>query len=215
MEEGQRKRKQTLIAAIFFLIVGGLGFLIYRGVRPPLPTPTPNPTINLAPIQIVDHWLFNVENNDYDFLAKVANPNTDYGSPNVEYELNFFNSAGAWVSKKTGSFYILPGQVRYVVDSPLKFQEPINRAEFVVKSVDWQKLSQLAVAGVNLIVKNYEGSYTQVQQPNVFSKAGGKVLNNSGFDLGKADSARVLAAWMKTFDGKADAETRAAKALAS
>ena len=77
MEEGQRKRKQMLAAVIFFLIVGGLGFLIYRGVRSPSPTPTPNPTINLAPIQVVDHWLSNVESNDYDFLAKITNSNTD------------------------------------------------------------------------------------------------------------------------------------------
>jgi hypothetical protein len=192
MEEGRRKRKQALIAGIFFLIVGGLGFLIYRGIYPPPPSPTPNPTINLAPIEVINRWLFNVENNDYDFLVKVANPNTDYGSPNVEYELIFFNSAGAQISKKTGSFYILPGQVKYVADLPLKFQEPISRVDFAIRSVDWQKLSPLAATGVNLVVKNYENSYVEVQQPGVFSKAGGKVLNDSDFDLDRVDVVVVL-----------------------
>jgi hypothetical protein len=192
MNEGQRKRKQALIAVIFFLVVGGFGFLIYRGVRPPLPTPTPNPTINLAPIQIIDYWLFNIENNDYDFLAKVTNPNTDYGSPNVEYEILFFNAEGVKISQKSGSFYILPGQTKYVVNSPIRFQEPVSRAEFFVKSVDWQKLNPLAAGGVKLVVKNYENSYARVQQPGVFSKAGGEVFNDSDFDLNRVEVTVVL-----------------------
>lgn len=190
MEEGQRKRKQMLAAVIFFLIVGGLGFLIYRGVRSPSPTPTPNPTINLAPIQVVDHWLSNVESNDYDFLAKITNSNTDYGSPDVEYEISFFNASGAKISQKVGSFYILPGQTKYVIDSPLKFQERIDHADFAIKSADWQKLSSLAITGVNLVVKN--SSYTQILQPGAFGKVGGEVLNNSDFDLNKVDVSVVL-----------------------
>lgn len=190
MEEGQRKRKQAFVAVIFFLIVGGLSFLIYRGVRPPLPAPTPNPTINLAPIQIIDRWLLNVENNDYDFLAKVTNPNTDYGSPDVEYEISFFNASGAKVSQKVGSFYILPGQTKYIIDSPLKFQERINRADLVIKSADWQKLGSLAITGVNTVVKN--SSYTQILQPGIFGKVGGEVLNGSDFDLNKVNISVVL-----------------------
>lgn len=192
MDEGRRKGKQAFIAVIFFLVVGGLGLLIYRGIRPPSLEPTPQPTINLAPVRVDSTWLFNVGGNDYDFLAKVGNSNTDYGSPNVEYELVFFNSADIQVSKKTGNFYILPGQTKYVIDSPLKFQEPISRAEFVIKSVDWQKLNPLAVAGVDLIIKNYENSYTQVLQPGIFGRAGGEILNNSDFDLNRADVTVVL-----------------------
>lgn len=190
MEEGQRKRKQAFVAVIFFLIVGGLGFLIYRGVRPPSPAPTPNPTINLAPIQVVDRWLLNIENNDYDFLAKVNNPNTDYGSPDVEYEISFFNTSGTRISQKTGSFYILPGQTKYIINLPLKFQERISRADFAIKSVDWQKLGPLAMTGTNLVVRN--SSYNQISQPGVFAKVGGEVLNNSDFDLNKVGVSVVL-----------------------
>ena len=190
MEEGQRKGKQAIIAAIFFLIVGGLSFLIYREIRLSLPKPTPNPTVNLVPIRVYKSWLFNVENNDYDFLAKVTNLNTDYGSPDVEYEISFFNSGGAIISQKSGSFYILPGQTRYVIDSPLKFQGAVSRAELVIKSVDWQKLNSLAVTGVTLVAENY--SYVPVLQPGAFGKVGGSVFNNSDFDLSKVDVSIVL-----------------------
>jgi hypothetical protein len=190
MDEGRRKGKQAFIAVIFFLIVGGLSFLVFRGVRPPSPTPTPNPTINLAPIQVIFTKLFNVENNDYDFLAKVTNPNTDYGSPDVEYEISFFNMSGARISQKIGSFYVLPGQTKYVIDSPLKFQETVSRAEFIIKSVDWQKLGSLAVSGVNLVPGNY--SFIPVSQPGIFGKVGGNVFNNSDFDLNRADVSVIL-----------------------
>jgi len=190
VDEGRRKTKQTITAVIFFLVVGGVGFLIYMGVRPPLPSPTPNPTANLAPIQVVFTKLFNVENSDYDFLAKVSNPNTNYGSPDVEYEISFFDVNGTEISQKSGSFYILPGQTKYVIDLPLEFQEPVSRADFAVKSVDWQKLNPLAATGVNLVVKS--SSYAQVLQPGVFSKVGGEVLNNSNFDLNKVDVLVVL-----------------------
>ncbi len=164
--------------------------MIYRGVRPPSPEPTPNPTMNLAPIQVIGQKLFNVENNDYDFWAKVTNPNADYGSPNVEYEISFFNLNGIRISQKSGSFYILPGQTKYVIDLPLKFQEAVSRADLVIKSADWQKLNPLAINGVDLVAENY--NYVPVLQPGVFSKVGGSIFNNSDFDLNKVDIAVVL-----------------------
>lgn len=184
MEESKRTTKSVVIALIFFLILGLIAFLIYRAASPPLEA-IPNPTINLSPVQVVSTQLFNIENNDYDFLAKVANPNTDYGSPDVVYELTFFNSADKQISQRVGSFYILPGQTKYIIETPLRFDEPVSRAEMKVKSVDWQKLDPLATRGTNLLIRN--SAYAQVSRPELFSKVGGDILNNSDFDFGKVD----------------------------
>lgn len=190
MEENQRRNKKIVIAVIFFLIVGGLGFLIYRSVVPPAPEQTPNPTVNLAPLQVVSTQLFNVQNNDYDFLAKISNSNSNYGSGDVEYTLTFYSAAGQQVSTKAGSFYILPGQTKYIIDSPLKFEQPVSRADMQIKSVDWQKLDPLSASGVALLVKN--ATFLQVNQSGTFAKAGGEVFNSSDFDLNKVDVALVL-----------------------
>jgi hypothetical protein len=190
MTPGQRTTKQFFIALLFLVIVGGIGFLIYKGVKPVPPVATPNPTINLIPIEVSFRKLFNVENNDYDFLAKVTNPNTDYGSSDVEYKLSFLDSAGKTVSTKTGSFYILPGQTKYVIDSPLKFNQPISNAVFRITSVNWQKLDPLATGGVPLIVR--DSSYTQLSMPGTFGKVGGTIYNSSDFDINKVDVAVVL-----------------------
>lgn len=190
MTTKQRLTKQIIIAAIFFLIAGSFGFLVYRTIKPVPPPPTPNPTINLAPIKIISIKLLNIENNDYDFVAKVNNLNTDYGSPDAEYEITFYNVSGNQVSQKRGSFYILPGQTRYILETPLKFSEPISRADMAIKNVDWQQLDPLSAGGVPLISKNV--SYSQINQTGVFSKVGGSIQNDSFFDLGEVEVLTVL-----------------------
>ena len=190
MNEVARRSKQIWIAISFFLIIGSIGFGIYRSFTPTPPSPTPNPTINLAPLRVVSTKLFNVQNNDYDFLAKVANPNADYGSGNAEYVLTFYNASGQQVSSKTGSFYILPGQTKYVINSPLRFEQSISRADFKIESVDWQKLNSFAASGVSLVIKS--ASYVRLNQMGTFAKAGGEIFNNSDFDLNKVDIFLVL-----------------------
>lgn len=190
MSPSQRLSKQLIIAFVFFLILGGIGFGIYRSFVPPAPAPTPNPTVNLAPIQIVFTKLLNIQNNDYDFLAKVLNPNAQYGSSGAEYELTFYNSANQKILSKTGSFYILPGQSKYVIDSPIRLQEAAARTDFKIKSVDWQKLDSLAAGGVPLLVRN--SAFSQVRQAGVFAKSGGDIFNGSDFDINKVDVLVVL-----------------------
>ncbi len=152
---------------------------------PAAPLPTPDLTISLAPIRVVTAKLLNIENNDYDFAAKVTNPNTDYGSADVEYAVKFLDASGNQISQKTASFYILPGQTKYVLITPLKFSQPISQAVMEIVSVAWQKLDPLAAGGVNLTSRNV--SYNQISEPGVFGKAGGSIQNIANFDLGQVD----------------------------
>lgn len=191
MTESQRLTRQIIVALVFFLVIGGISFGVYRGfIYSPAPIPTPNPTINLAPIQIISTKLFNVQNDDYDFLAKARNPNTEYGSPAVEYQIDFYDFTNAIVFNKTGSFYILPGQTKYVIESPLRFQSAVSRADFKVKSVDWQKLQPLAATAATLLTRNV--AYSQVSRPGSFAKVGGEVFNSSDLDLNKVDVTVVV-----------------------
>lgn len=183
--------KQTIIGGIFLLIVGVIFFSIFRSLKPVKPTPTPDPTKNLKPIEIITPRLLNVGNNDYDFVAKVKNPNSTFGSGNVQYQLNLYGISGdQTVQTRTGSFYILPGQIKYFVETPIKTDSPISRAELVIKSIDWRQLDALAENGVNLISKNISFSYTS--QQGLFAKASGNVFNSSDFDLDKVDGVIVL-----------------------
>lgn len=177
--------KQIIVLIIFLILVGGLSFGVYKVAVPPTPTPTPNPTINLIPLQIISTKLLNVQNNDYDFLAKITNRNLDYGSGNVQYELKFYDSSNVQFTSKIGIFYILPGQTRYVVDSPLSFDRPIGKVDVQIKSVDWQKVNSLATNGTKLVAKNT--NFTLSSQQGTYAKAGGSIVNASNFDFDSVD----------------------------
>lgn len=180
-----RKQKQAIVLVIFILIVGGLGFGAFRFFVPPTSIPTPNPTINLIPLQVISTKFLNVKNNDYDFLVKVTNRNLDYGSGNVGYELKFYDTSNTQFTSKTGSFYILPGQTRYVLDSPLSFDRQISKVDFQIKIVDWQKVDPLATNGTSLVVRNVNFSLSNEQ--GTYAKAGGSVVNTSDFDFNSVD----------------------------
>jgi hypothetical protein len=185
MTTGARITKQILVLVVFLLIVGGVGFGAYAVFRIPsqTPTPTPNPTINLSPISILSTKLLNVQNNDYDFLAKVTNPNTEWGSAEVDYSIAFVGVSGNLISQKTDSFYILPGQTKYIINSPLEFNEQVASAEMIIKSVEWQQMNSQSINDVSLIPRNY--SYNISSEAGIFSRVGGQVFNNSNFDLGQ------------------------------
>lgn len=169
---------------IFISIVGGLGFGSYRVVYPPTPTPTPNPTVNLIPLEVVLTAFLNIRNNDYDFLAKITNRNLEYGSGNVEYELRFYDAGGQQFTSKIGNFHILPGQTRYVIDSPLSFDRQVTKVDLQIKSVDWQKVV-LTAGSTNLVVKNV--SFSLSDEQGTYAKAGGSIVNTSDFDFDSVD----------------------------
>lgn len=177
--------KQVIVAGLFCIIVFLLGFGVYKIVVPAKPSPTPNPTIHLSPIAVLTTKLVNIRNNNYDFVAKVSNANIDYGSGNVQYVISFFDASGSLVSTKTGSFYILPGQTKYVVVTPLSFNTSISRAEFGINSVDWQKLDSLSAQGINLVPKNV--GYFVPPNGTAFARVGGLISNTTDLDFDVVD----------------------------
>ena len=185
MTDQQRITKQIIIAVIFWVVVGGLGSLVYRGVSPTVITPTPNPTAHLIPIDIVTAQLIWIKDNDYDFVAKVHNVNTDYGSPAVVYEIQFYNATNSLVTTRAGTLYILPGQTKYLIETPLRFNEAIAQATLLIKSVDWQQLDPLAVSGINLLAKDW--AFHPTGQPGATGQVDGALFNSSDYDISQAD----------------------------
>lgn len=185
-----RQKKQIISAGVFCVIVFLLGFGIFRAVVPAEPATTPNPTANLSPLAVLTTKLLNIRNNEYDFVAKVSNPNTDYGSGNVQYVISFTDASGKVVLNKSGTFYIFPGQTKYVVVAPLSFSTAVSRAEFEVNSIDWQKLEPLAAQAINLIPKNV--SYSNPSSGTAFARVGGAITNTSDIDYDVVDVAVVV-----------------------
>lgn len=190
MLSGARFFKQLIILSLFIAILGVAGFAVSQKLHPATPTPTPDPRDALKPVQILETHLFVAGGNDYDFLAKVQNPNATYGSSQVTYELTLLDADGHEIARKINSFYILPGQTKYIVDTPLKFTTAIGSATMKITGIQWQELDPLALQGIDFVVTNT--AFSKKTQGTVVGVAAGQVTNTSDFDVAQVDVVVVL-----------------------
>lgn len=135
----------------------------------------------VAPLSVISAKLIQINGGDYDFIAQIKNPHQDLGSPEAVYELKIFDAENREVLKKTGVFYILPDQTRFLIISALKNQAAV-RAEFKIQSAIWQKLESFE--GINFPVLRKEYSASSDSGSSVFF---GVVLNDSDFDFALLD----------------------------
>jgi hypothetical protein len=145
---------------------------------------------SLSPLKITASDLIQVEENDYDFVAKINNSNLTHGSGEVKYELRLKNSSGGVVKTLEGEFHILPGQTRYIFISPIRLVSPASSAELVITEPNWQQLTDFSVGDIRLVVQRKE--YTEVREENIFGKAEGVIFNNSEFDFDRVEVLVVL-----------------------
>lgn len=187
MTIGERTAKQILFLTIFLIIVGGIFFVAYRSGTQPEPTPTP---ILLKPIEVQLVKFLKIKDFDYDVIAKIRNPNANYGSLRVSYELRFFGQDGLLLNTLSAKTYILPGQTKYIIDAPVKQSEEISRVKLSIKNVKWEKLHDFLPQNISFVVTKKELLFKKV--PGVFLSLNGIIFNASDFDFGKVDIISVL-----------------------
>ncbi len=89
----------------------------------------------IKPLQVSDEKLFKMGTGDYDFVAKIVNPNISYGASEVRYSIALAGSG-----TKSGTTYILPGQTKYIVVTSLRTDTYISSTGLKVEFVEWSKL---------------------------------------------------------------------------
>ena len=212
-----RITKQLIFGFIFIIIFSTIGFGIYKSfqVEPTCFDLIQNQTEegvdcgkvcgntclqSLESIRALSSNLFEIRElngqTDYDALFRVYNPNTQFGSSNVEYSLNILNMNGDSISlmlSKTGSFYILPGQTKYIYEPLLKTNKTStgkNVAVLEIIKTDWEKLEGVFNEDVMLVVKSKD--YFTNGKPGVSARVTGTVFNSSDFDFEKVDVVVVV-----------------------
>ncbi|KKT81151.1 MAG: hypothetical protein A3B99_02860 [Candidatus Yanofskybacteria bacterium RIFCSPHIGHO2_02_FULL_44_12b] len=197
--------RQIVIAVIFITVLGSGSYWYYSSLQV-VPTCEDNVqngieegvdcgTVacgracepELVPLEVKTNNLLKIGLQDYDFAAEVFNPNRDYGSAESAYELILLNKDGQEVAKKAGVFYILPGQVKYVIITAISTTAEAVSAKFNIRSARWEKLGSLE--GMNFLVKN---KTYNVLQGGTVSELKALVVNNSDYDFAKVDIGIIL-----------------------
>lgn len=186
--------KQITIGLIFILILSGIGYGIYYGLTPKVSctdgikngkeegldcgilacSKACEPAI--MPINIISSQFLQTSQGDYDFVAQISNPNASYGASRVEYVLG----------SNFGSFYILPGQTKWLVFIALKIPEGTNSLKLVINNAQWEKLNMPNDA-VRFVLrrKDYHSVLNGTELDAV-------LYNNSNYDFDKIDVAVIL-----------------------
>lgn len=197
--------KQLIIGLVFIIVISAIGFGGYNIFRV---KPTCFDNIQngeeegvdcgtlacaspcapeIQPLQIISSQVIKITQGDYDFVAKVYNPNTDYGSSLVSYDLAITTGTDT-KTNSAGNFYILPGQTKSLVWSSLKNGNGINDIKLNINNVLWEKLGSFSDAGFVVRARDYK----VLNKNNVFSELSASVFNNSNYDFDKVDIAVIL-----------------------
>lgn len=151
-----------------------------------------------APVQalLIQHaQLIRTPADDYDLAFEVVNPNAEFGAGNVEYSWTFYDGNSPVPHREgnggIGSFYILPGQTKYIVVTAVRFQSAMTPddvpeiKDVIIKSVTWEKV---AGGQSNPLVVTRE-SLSSTAQSATYEAV---VTNNSNFDFDTVDVGVVV-----------------------
>jgi len=142
---------------------------------------------DLAAPTIVQTKLIEAGKGDYDFVAEILNPHPNFGASEVSYDLIFQNDAGEEVLSRSGVFYILPGQTKFLILPSLTTENNVKSIEFKVLTAKWQRADFLE--GMNFTTKNVK--YVK-SSDGVSSYLEGIISNNSDIDFNLVDIDVIL-----------------------
>lgn len=116
----------------------------------------------------------------YDVMARIYNPNNQYGSAEFSYKFILKDSAGNMLTEKEGKSFILPAETKYVLESNLETQGSPQTVEIELGETRWEEFSGYEEPQLNIYQKQYNVASSQP----IFSEATGLLRNESTFDFG-------------------------------
>lgn len=214
-------KKQFIIALIYLIIFWIIGIGIYFiFVKPILPNcydgiqnhgedgvDCGGPCLPCAwqlqkKLEVVSAKAIKTQENYFDLVAKIENPNRNFGAKSFSYVFNLYDFDNNLILSREGSSFILPQQTKYVIEQKIPIGSEIYDTEFKVLNVRWQELS--GYEEPELIIRNQN-----FEQSESFSRVTATLENRSNYDFNTIDiyailfdkNSEILAA------GKTEAET--------
>ncbi len=192
-----RERKRVLIITVYLAILFLAGCLMYLAVRPAPtcydgrqnqkekdvdcggPCQPCKEIINAEPIQITEQAFVYGGPGKYDALAKITNPNNQFGSSEFSYEFALRDSEGREIAQRSGKGFILPAETKYVLETGIATEMIPREAEIKITSADWEEFFKYEKPKLNI----YNKRYGLISGGAGYSEAYGLVRNESPFDF--------------------------------
>lgn len=120
---------------------------------------------------------------NYDLVAKINNPNPNYGAKQFFYSFQIFDSSGKIISEQKGEGYILPRQNKYLILSNVDIKEKDFKLKLTISGIDWAVLGS-DYPNLSIFDKKFE--YGKISEFASFSG----ILVNKG--VVKYDNAEIV-----------------------
>jgi hypothetical protein len=198
MTPRQRVLKRTIIIVIYLIIFSLLGTELYyifrtkptcsdgqqnqgeEGVDCGGPCSVKCESIpKIENIRVLEKAILPASEGKYDAMAKINNPNPQFGVAQLEYSFNLLDNSGAIVSQSEGSSFILPGQTKYILAFNLASSVQPKNIDFKIRSFKWTKFSEYEEP----LIQIYSKEFNLVNAGSNFATLKAKIKNQSSFDF--------------------------------
>ena len=194
----KRLFKQIIIGLIFIFILSGFIFWIYHSTRP-------NPTCSdgiknqgeeeidcggpcspckislLEDLEVLLTKAIPTQENYYDLVAQIKNPNQNYGSGQIPYQFELYDNQDNLVAQSSGSTFILPNQTKYLVQMRVEGSSPVNKIKLSFGQFEWREIKD-DYQPPQLVVQQKEFRLLSSEELG-FSQARAILVNKSNFDF--------------------------------
>lgn len=197
-----RLKKQLTIIAVILIFLVLLGAGIYFFLLKPEPTCFDNkknqgeieidcggPCVPCEIYTVKDIetvWVKTIRSNGnlYDIVAKVRNPNPNFGTANFVYKFEIKGQDGQIIGTRQGSTFILPDEIKYLIEINFESEKPVASANLIIEKVEknnWQQLKDYQAPKIFVSDKNFRNQ-TGLEY---FAEASGMIRNETSFDFSK------------------------------
>lgn len=136
-------------------------------------------------LEVISVEAIKTKDNYVDLVAKVKNPNQDFGAKLFSYKFNLYGFGNELIFSKQGTSYILPRETRYIIEQRISIDLKIFNTEFKVLDVTWQELEDYQEP--ELLIR-----HSYFEQSDNLSQAIGTLENRSNYDFDTIDVWAVL-----------------------
>jgi len=195
------QKKQFTIATIFILVVIIIGLGIYFLIKPSA-TCFDNiqnqgeqdvdcggpcgPCEKAEELVVISVNFISTFSSDFDLVAKIKNPNNDWGAESADYKFNIYDLDNELIGYKTGRTYLLPQETKYIIEQRITTKIDPFRADIELSNINWQELKDFEEIEIGIKDKKHEIT------EQGFNKASGNIENKSSYDLNKIEIAALL-----------------------
>jgi len=197
-------KKQIVIAFVYLIILAivasGIYFLFLRPVLPSCSDGIQNqgeagidcggpcsscPWQLQGELEVISVKAIKTQENYFDLVAKIKNPNKDAGAKSFSYAFNLYDSGDNLIFSKEGSSYILPRQTKYIIEQKVLVSAEVYNTEFKILNVFWQEVSDYQEPELLIRNQNFE-------QSENLSRVTATLENRSNYDFDTIDIFAVL-----------------------